>query len=169
MRQSIGSTATFNIIFIFILIVFGVLCATLSYYKAFTTNSKILASIDKFEGYNDLSKSDISTYLDGIGYKKGDAGCESTRNVGGSEAILVGTGTDKYNAKQDTNYMYCVYYYADDRGKGQTDVNGNEEPIYYNYSVVTYIFVDLPILDAFRIPVHTKGERIYNFSKRVSG
>lgn len=162
MRQSIGSTATFNIIFIFIIIVFGVLCATLSYYKAFVTNSHILASIDKFEGYNALSIAEINTYLDSIGYKRGSANCAETRN----NIPLVGTNGDEYNADQDTDYAYCVYYYSDDRGEASRDEeNGNEEPIYYNYSVVTYIYIDLPMIDNFRIPVHTKGERIYNFTK----
>ncbi len=162
MRQSIGATATFNIIIIFILVVFSVLCATLSYYKAFKVNSAILSIIDKYEGYNRYSISEIDTYLDSIGYKKSSANCSETRD----NIYLVGTNGDDYNADQDENYAYCVYYYNDDRGENvKNTTNDNKEPIYYNYSVVTYIFVDMPIINNFKIPIHTKGERIYNFSK----
>ena len=44
------------------------------------------------------------------------------------------------------------------------ETNKNKEPIYYNYSVVTYIYIQLPIVGAFKVPVYTKGERTYNFS-----
>lgn len=167
MRQSIGATATFNIVIIFILVVFSVLCATLSYYKAFKVNSAVLSIIDKYEGYNQYSISEIQTYLESIGYKKGNASCPESRTAENkTTAYLVGTNSDKYNATQDTNYAYCVYYYNDDRGeKVKKSTNNNKEPIYYNYSVVTYIFVDMPLVDNFKIPIHTKGERIYNFSK----
>ena len=46
MRQSIGATATFNIIIIFIVIVFGLLIGTVNYYKAFKVNSRILDIIE---------------------------------------------------------------------------------------------------------------------------
>ena len=166
MRQSIGATATFNIIFIFIIVVFSILCATLSYYKAFKVNSQILSIIDKYEGYNQYSVNEINTYLSSIGYRIGTANCQDTRGNGDNTVYLVGTSEDKYNSTQDTNHAYCVYYYNDDRGKNvEKSTNKNNEPIYYNYSVVTYIFVDMPLIDNFRIPIHTKGERIYNFSK----
>lgn len=155
MKQGIGSTATFNIIIIFIVIVFGLLAATISYYKAFKVNSMILYSIDKFEGYNDFAKKEIRSNLNTIGY---------TVNTGNNRCDTV-RGKSELVSNQDNQYLYCVYYYADDRGKGDSKLtNQDSEPIYYNYSVVTYIYIDLPIVGNFKVPVHTKGERIYNFS-----
>ena len=53
----------------------------------------------------------------------------------------------------------------DDRGsQEQNRLNDDDEPIYYNYALTSYIYVDLPIVGAFKLPVYTKGERIYNFS-----
>lgn len=155
MREGIGSVVLYNIIIIFILIVFALLAATLSYYKAFKVNSRILASIDKYEGYNTPAIEDINNTLAGLGYtvNSNNDVCQPERN----DATLV--------SNQDTSYYYCVYFYRDDRGgDDENRLNGDREPVYYNYSVVSYIYVDLPIVGAFKVPVHTKGERIYNFS-----
>ena len=157
MREGIGSIVLYNIIIIFILIVFALLAATLSYYKAFKVNSRILASIDKYEGYNQSAIEDINNTLAGLGYtvNSNHDVCKAERN----DATLV--------SNQDESYYYCVYFYRDDRGGADEEenrLNGDKEPIYYNYSVVSYIYIDLPMIGSFKIPIHTKGERIYNFS-----
>lgn len=154
MREGIGSIVLYNIIIIFILIVFALLAATLSYYKAFKVNNRILASIDKYEGYNEPAKAEIRNTLAGLGYTVNASNdrCKAKR------------GDVRLVTNQDTNYYYCVYFYRDDRGDGEKRLNGDKEEIYYNYSVVSYIYIDLPIVGAFKVPVHTKGERIYNFS-----
>lgn len=147
MQEGIGEWFTINIIIIFIVIVFGLLTATLSYYKAFKVNSDILYNIEKFEGYNDKSKQEIDNYLSSIGYKQESIECAETRS---------NMQLSQINSQQN-NYAYCVYYTGND-GK---DNSSN----YYNYAVLTYIYVDLPLIDLFKIPVYTKGERIYKFTE----
>ena len=68
MRESIGSVFLYNIIILFVIIVFGLLSATISYYKAFKVNERLLYSLDKFEGYNQFSREEMETYLSSIGY-----------------------------------------------------------------------------------------------------
>ena len=151
MRQSIGEWFTYNIIIIFILIVFGLLAATLSYYKAFKVNSMILYSIDKFEGYHDKTRNEIESYLGSIGYT-----AEGRHDCGNrGRMVNISDSSSKYN--------YCVYYISND-AVNQSNKKG--EPLYYNYAVVTYIYIDLPIVDKFKVPIYTKGERIYNFSDK---
>ena len=161
MREGIGSTFLYNIIIIFVIIAIGLLSATISYYKAFKVNERLLYSIDKFEGYNSFSKKEMENYLANIGYTyeaNGQSQCASTK---GGDGPLVTSVSSKY--------LYCVYYHTDDRGNNEKNrVNGDKEPIYYNYSLVTYIYVNLPIVGKFKVPVYTKGERIYNFSDHQS-
>ena len=156
MRESIGSVFLYNIIIIFVIIVFGLLSATISYYKAFKVNERLLYSLDKFEGYNQFSKEEMEIFLTSIGYTynpDGQRECPEEKDGG----ILI--------RAKSTNYLYCVYYHEDDRGSQEQDeLNGDEEPVYYNYALTSYIYVDLPIVGAFKLPVYTKGERIYNFS-----
>ncbi len=163
MREGIGSVFLYNMIILFIIIVFGLLSATISYYKAFKVNERLLFMIDKFEGYNNLSIEEMQNFLVSIGYTSnpnGQSECPESKDGG--------TLLTARNAK----HLYCVYYFSDDRGSKETgETNGDREPIYYNYAITTYIYVDLPIAGAFKLPVYTKGERIYNFSddqKQVS-
>ena len=158
MRQGIGTIGTFNIIIIFIVVVFGLLIGAINYYKAFKVNARILDVIEKYEGYNSLAVEEIDKYLDTIGYIRGNKGCDNRSH----NADLVTSKNGGHGI--DTNFDYCVYYHnADGTSK---DIHGAST--YYNYSVVTYIFVDLPVLnrlnDGHGIPVYTKGERTYKFT-----
>ena len=156
MREGIGSVFLYNIIIIFVIIAFGLLSATISYYKAFKVNERILYSLDKFEGYNRFSEEEIENFLASKGY---------TYNPDGQNACPEEKDGGTLIRAKDTKYLYCVYYHSDDRGNNEKDrLNGDREPIYYNYSLTSYIYADLPIVGAFKLPVYTKGERIYNFS-----
>lgn len=146
MRESIGQTFVYNMIIVFIVIVFGILAAAMSYYKAFKVNNRIISSIEKFEGYNELARDEIQNTLATIGYTVDEG--KSCPDRSGVSALSNG----------NMPYSICVYYYPNDTSKDEHD------NIYYNYSVVSYIYVDIPILDNFRLPVHTKAERIYRFS-----
>ena len=68
MKEGIGSIFLYNIVIIFIVVVFAILAATLTYYKAFKVNTKIINSIEKFEGYNNLAIADIDNKLLTTGY-----------------------------------------------------------------------------------------------------
>ena len=157
MRQGIGAATTFNIIIVFIVIVFGLLIGAINYYKAFKVNARMLDIIEKYEGYNSLAKDEINEYLSNIGYRRNAIGCPSDSH-GGTNVT-----------ESNTSFDYCVYYHSDDRGQyDNNETNKDLESIYYNYSVITYIYIDVPILNRLNeghgIPVYTKGERTYNFS-----
>lgn len=167
MKQGVGEYFTYNIIITFIIVVFCILLATLNYYKAYKINSRILDSIEKFEGYNDAARKDIEGKLKTIGYTVNteNAKCPERR------------GKDITLEKQDGTYLYCVYYHKNDVGSAKIDaertgnkvsgsraLNKDDEDVYYNYSVASYIYIDLPIVGQFKVPVYTKGERTYNFS-----
>lgn len=160
MRESIGSTFLYNMIFLFIIIVFGLLTGTLNYYKAYKVNERILGTIAKDSGYNSVSKKEIDNYLSSIGYTLGGNGTQL--NCPQREGATMIT-SNKAGAG-DNNYLYCVYYFPDETGgKDKGKKNADGRPIYYAYGVTTYIYVELPIVGNFKIPVYSKGERIYRF------
>lgn len=164
MRESIGSTFLYNMIIVYIIIVIGLLTATVNYYKGYKINTRILNSINKYAGYNSLSKNEIENYLSGIGYLSSPDGqneCPVRNGLEPISARSIGAG--------DTNYLYCIYYFDNDNSSKEIDLkNKDNEYAYYNYGVVSYIYVDLPIVNKFKVPVYTKGERIYNFSDTQS-
>lgn len=153
MRQSIGSVPLYNIMIVFIVITFGFLGATLSYMKAFKVNGRIAKELEDNEGYNALSKAEIDDQLQTIGYRLG--------TISISECPVKtkdGHDSNASNTIVGDNYLFCLYewpYYSND------DV----ESRYFNYGVLTYIFVDIPITGGtFKIPVYSETEKIFEFS-----
>ena len=143
MKESIGSTASLNIIFTFIAIVFAFLAGTLSYYKAFKVNNIIVNSIEKFEGFNSLSISEINSKLSSLGYQRFSGNCDNNVTYGNLE----------YNLDFDTNRTVdgiCIYINSD------TDTHNDQ------YLVVTYMSINLPIVgDFLKLPVRTVTSPIY--------
>ena len=62
-----------------------------------------------------------------------------------------------------SKYFYCIYKY--EKEEGAADKEGEN---YYAYGVTTFIYIDLPIAGQFKIPVYTKGKRIYKFTPELS-
>lgn len=146
MSGSIGHTFLYNIVILFIIIVFAFISGILSYYKAFKVNNRIIHAIEKFEGYNDLSKTEIDYTLGNLGYSVEDANCKAEyKNM-----YLI----DSLNE----NYRYCIYI----------DNLNPESGTYYTYGVLTYMNLDLPIINILNIPVFTRTNRIYKFTNDES-
>lgn len=143
MRESIGSVFLYNVIIIFLLIVFGFAGGLITYMKAYKVNSKIANAIEKFEGYNENATTEINRILGSLGYRVNDNNTCPTRTDG----TLV-TGADN---KPD--FRYCVY---------QTKSATNVDP-YDQYMVVTYIFIDLPFIDEIAFSVKGKTSEIFRF------
>lgn len=140
MRESIGSAFLYNIIIVFIIIVFAFLAGTLSYAKAFKVNTRIVSAIEKYEGYNSLANTEINKILQTLGYRVGNNSNCPTRE--GRHALT----------NISANYRYCVYEFNEGNG-------------YRTYGVVTYMSMDIPIVGGvMQIPVYSRTIRLYNFS-----
>ena len=109
MKGPIGHTFMYNIIILFIFIVFAFIGGILSYYKGYKINNRIVGSIEKF---------------------------------GGEE------------------YSYCIYSSYNPSDKNSIPKGGG----YYQYGVLTYMNVNLPLIKEFSIPIFTRTNRIYKFS-----
>ncbi|MDD2377912.1 MAG: hypothetical protein PHD10_00775 [Bacilli bacterium] len=141
MREGLGSIFLYNLIIVFIVLIFAFLAATLSYYKAFKVNKYIISIIEKYEGYNNNAKTEIRQKLQTIGYTKGRAKKCATKKDGGVLQTL------------DNFYPYCVYLFSND---------GDSR--HYSYGIITFINFDFPLFDIFlELPIYTKSDRIYRF------
>lgn len=146
MKKSLSGVMIFNIIIIFLLAVFALLSATFSYAKAYKVNTRIISSIERYEGYNDSALVDINQYLGALGYIKGaKKNCPATKVINGK--------TGKLMPNDNSLYYYCIYRFT-------------EESYYYSYAVTTYISVNLPLISEFKIGVTSKTNRIFNFDSQ---
>ena len=141
MKQGIGSVFLYNIIIVFIILIFAFLAAAMSYSKSFRVNSRIVSAIEKYEGYNGAAAEEANKNLNVIGYHKGEkTNCPRSYNG----------GTLVTNSKNEFNY--CVYQYK---------INNK----YYRYGVLTYMDMELPIINQMlEIPVYSKTNNIYRFN-----
>lgn len=138
MKQGLGSVFLYNIIIVFIILIFAFLSAAISYSKAFRVNSRIINAIEKYEGYNNAASSEIDKNLTVIGYRTGKKSDCPSRN-----------GASKVYTAID-NHKYCVYRF-------DTDAK------HYTYGVLTYMDFELPFNFSFSIPVYSKTNKIYRF------
>jgi len=143
MRESIGSVFLYNVIIIFLVIVFGFAGALITYMKAYKVNSRIANAIEQNEGYNEDATIEISGILSTLGYRENDGKKCPTRDDG----TLI---TDSINSP---SHRYCVY---------QTKSATKNDP-YDQYLIVTYIFIDLPFVDEFSFSVKSKTTEIFRF------
>ena len=146
MKKSIGGAMLFNIVIIFLIVVFAILAGTLSYTKAYRMNSKIINALERHEGYNAYSKQEIENILETMGYLKGSTKCPEKKLNG-----VIGS------AQPGDRYQYCVYLFDNDIA--QFDKNRQ----YYSYGEMTYMTFNLPIIGTIRIPIFGKTNRIYRF------
>lgn len=163
MKQSISSTFLYNIIITFIIIVFAVLAATVSYFKAFKVNSRIIHSLERFEGYNYLSKAEIEQTLETIAYRVRDDNqkeCRAKTKDGG----ILQLGERFQKEASPEVYDYCIYLYMND-----VPSNYQGKNTYYSYEVVTYINFDFPIINRFKVPIRSRSTRIFKFNDRQTG
>jgi len=153
MNDSIGSVALYNIVFIFLIITFAILAGTLSYSKAFRVGTRMITALEAYDGYNDLSKVEINRVMSNFGYKVADESitrkCPTKEGV---KAIQSQSDLDKQT------YFYCVYEFKD-KPNDATDR-------YYHWAVVTYIYIDIPIVgDLLELPIYSTSDSFYRFPK----
>jgi len=148
MSGPVGHTFLYNLIIIFIVIIFGFIAGTMSYYKAFKINNRIVSAIEKFEGYNSNTttngaKQEIDRVLGNFGYTREPITCDAEyKNM-----KLV-------EASKNNGYRYCIYIDKETPKSGE----------YYQYGVLTYMNINLPFINRINIPVFTRTNRIYKFT-----
>lgn len=120
MREVSGSTWSFQIIIIFILIFSGFLALVLTYNKAYTIKNRMMSIIEKYEGVTTESLAVINSYVNNQSYNT-TAKCPV-------EADEVWYGTiDKDGlyevAESGKEYYYCFHENKDEKsGKLYYDV-----------------------------------------------
>lgn len=171
MRESIGSISLLNYILFFIFLIFAFLMGTFSYYKAYRVNNAIVASIEKFEGFNQYSYDEITEKLDTLAYERVNFNCPETKeaNNGTIGSLMDGSTFFTYSGSgmKDTLSLstngYCVYMYDND-----VAASGGVKPTtdqYDTYEVVTVITFKFPVIQSLlKLRVSSRTGRIFYFN-----
>lgn len=174
MKESISYSFLLNIVILFIFVCFAIIMGILSYYKAFRANTIISNTIEKYEGYNCLSKVEIGRKLSGIAYAPPfKVNCNGKGN--------------NCTANEANGYVVTSYNLdIPEKGENMIDVRkfGNQEEDYisrmnstytcnengcttnknYQYGIYTYMYVELPVISGIlKIPFFSKTSVMYEF------
>jgi hypothetical protein len=155
MKESIGYTVSLNIMIVFIAIIVAFLCAALIYFKSNKVSNVITASVEKYEGYNDSSKSEISMQLSSIGYNVKAITCKPTIyevGVADESGNVTNQCYIQGSVSERGKQGYCVYRCNEANGK------------YYYYKIRTNMMISIPIIHNFLdIPIYSNTNRLYKF------
>ena len=177
MRESISYAFLLNIVIIFIFLCSTIVMGIFSYYRAFRANSIIISEIEKYEGYNCLSKDTIAKKLSIIAYnvpfdvkcKSDDKNCvvDKSKNY----AVV------SYNLDYDDGlYMRLIPRNDDSKESRSIDANPVDDLMNskyskdgthtkkYQYGVYTYMYTDIPIISSLlKIPFYSRTSVLYEF------
>lgn len=169
MKESISYTFLLNIIIVFVLVCFSIIMGIFSYYRAFRANTIISQEIEKYEGYNCASKTEIARKLGNISY---NTPFKVTCNNKATPCVV----------DEDANYAVISYNLEDISGEihyaGKDEMSSPvgydynsmtyketmETTQNYQYGIYTYMYIDLPVLSSMiRIPFFAKTDIMYEF------
>ena len=160
MKKSIGGAYVYNLIIVFLLIAFGFLMASFSYSKAYRVSKGILKIIENYSGYAGTSSptaTAITNYLNGMGYNKFPITidyCPQKKNSSGTEISA--------NWAQDG---LCIYKVDETPCPAKANnLKSTNTTCYITYGVVSYMSIDLPLIELVRVPIYGETERIYVFN-----
>ena len=142
MKKAVGGAYVYNLVIIFLLIMLGFFLALFSYTKAYRVSKSVISIIENHSGYNNETKKDIDAYLTSMGYTKFTLTVESCPEQKTSSGAKV-KAKDAYDG-------LCIYEISNDK-------------TYINYGVLSYMIIDLPLINLIKVPIYGETERIYIF------
>lgn len=158
MKAAIGNTLVLNIIVTFLSVVLLIIISSIVYTKAYRIKNRIIDEIEKAETYNVDVDASLTSVFREIGYKTNNymdnTKCKNyvadiTENcnvISLSEFGCVGKNNTTVTLENKSSvYHYCVFKIESD----------NPRTGYY-YKVVSFAYLDLPLVSAIEVPV--KGE-----------
>lgn len=142
MNESVGNTALFNIIIIFVIIMIAFFIGSLAYSKAFKVKNKIIEEIEKNETFDNEVEDEVNTWLSKIGYRVNFRGTDNREKCK--------SASDKGKLVNTTSaYQYCVYEINTCNESNKSRKCGKY------YRVTAYMYFDVPIISQMiQIPIN---------------
>ncbi len=167
MKESIGYTVTLNIMIVFITIVVAFLCAALIYFKSNKASNIVTTAIEKYEGYNNSSISEINRNLVSLGYNSVSIDCEDTITDKGAKKV---SSIDNINNVDEDGLCRLTSNSSGQGSRGYCIYLCMENVDYYYYKIKTNMMVNIPIINnLLNIPVYSNTNRLYNFDGTIDG
>lgn len=153
MKESTGAVSAIYVVIFFVVIMFGFIISTLSYYKSYKINNSLTAAIEDYGGFNSKSKDEIEKRLTSYGYTRGNVGCSVSKDDYDNNKLRLVTengSTVEHEGTADADELgykgYCVYILNDKSSDSAPDYE------YYSYKVTTSMTLDFGLFN-FSLPI----------------
>lgn len=154
MKKAVGGAYVYNLVIVFLLIMFGFFLALFSYTKAYRVSKSIIAIIENHSGYNANTQKDIDVYLKSMGYNANVNTCPQRKNAAGEKIDAIKSTKKDSDGKEvvtsATAPGLCIYEVS-------------KVDSYITYGVLSYMTIDLPLIDLIKIPIYGETSQIYVF------
>ena len=141
MKAAVGNGLLMSVIISFVVVVLLILISSIVYTKAFRIKNKIVDVIEKHEKYDlEKAKPEIEKMLNDIGYIANDYSSNSKCNKYESGGTL---------ENSSSLFHYCIIKFNTSKSGG------------YYYKVVTFAYLDIPLINSIQIPVYGETRIFY--------
>lgn len=144
MREAVGNTFVFGFIIVFVILFIALFATSSAYSKASKVKNTILDIVEKYSDQLDKSNNtlpdqmikEIDTNLRTVGYR-----LNKNQQNRCSSKYMSDEGSGGTLMNQFSNYHYCIYKHqrVEDQ-KGNLPHRGNY------YTVITYMYFDIPLI-----------------------
>ncbi len=145
MKEAIGNVGVTNFVIIFIIILLIFFVGSLAYSKASKVKNRIIDEIEKDQGYDSNTQTEIEKWMKEIGYRVNFRQTDNHSNCPSASEELGGSAKLVNNSSR---YQYCVYEVNTCNRGDDSGVCGTY------YRVITYMYFDFPVISQMiQIPV----------------
>ena len=148
MKAAIGNTLLLGIIVTFMSTVLLVVVSSIVYTKAYRIKNRIIDEIEKIETFDDSVTATLTTLFGEIGYKTNP---NMNNSVCDKYARKIADTRHPEVVNKTSAYSYCVIKVDADSSRGG-----------YYYKVVSFAYLDLPLVSAIQVPVYGETRIFYN-------
>ena len=158
MKEAIGGTWIFGIVITLVAFFTAFISFSLNYSRCYKVKNEMLSVIERNNGINQDSITEINKYINSIGYS-GTGKCEPQSNA----ACLVGfkknDNTKSFTSISTQEYNYCIEKMVMNKS-GNSDLTGMPASAYYHIRV--FFTLDMPIVgNFFNLKVEGETSTIY--------
>ena len=175
MNESISYSFLLNIIILFVFVCGAIVTGVFSYYRAVKANTLIVNEIEKYEGYNCLSQQSIEKKLSSVSYNAPFAARCSSRYGDLNQCMIDPVSQNyavySYNNEGLSDNLGIGSYAFDDNFNSKVKCDDSGKCLHtteYQYGVVTYMYVDLPVVSSLlKLSYFSKTREMHEFRDLV--
>ena len=146
MKEAIGGTWIFGIVITLVAFFTAFISFSLNYSRCYKVKNEMLSVIERNNGVNKDSITEINKYINSIGYS-GVGKCEPQGNAACLAGFKKSDNAQSFTSISSQQYNYCIEKMVMNRDGKNSQITGMPTSAYYHVRV--FFTLDMPIVGQF--------------------